>query len=505
MNNAQASSFGVSAGLVKLIREVSAKTPVTTVLFGTPYALKSFNQEDDVLLAFEQDTMMQDMAAQAVFGAIPVIGRLPVTVNSTFLRAAGESIPELKILSYQMPENVGLSSDTLQKIRLIAEEIIREKAAPGCQIMVVKDGAIVFDEAFGNHDYTHKQPVKRDDIFDLASVTKVMATTLGAMKLYEEGRIDLFEPVGKYVKINPPESRIKDLGLIDILTHHAGLKAWIPFYQMTIDTLENKKLLPSRKYYSTVEKAGFKVKVADNLFLRNDYLDTIRYMIYSSEVGKSGNYVYSDLGFYIMQDIIEHITGMTLDQYLQQAFYKPLGLAHTCYNPLEKFERSKMPPTESDDYFRMQEVRGYVHDMGAAMLGGVSGHAGLFSNSRELAVLMQMLLNKGVYGKKRYLNQQTVYTFTTRFNKSSRRGIGFDMKELDASKNKNMSPLASASTFGHLGFTGTCVWADPEKQIIYIFLSNRTFPTMHNDKLVKRDYRARIQSVIYKSLNSLNI
>jgi len=371
--------------------------------------------------------------------------------------------------------------------------------------MVVKDGAIVFDEAFGNHDYTHKQPVKRDDIFDLASVTKVMATTLGAMKLYEEGRIDLFEPVGKYVKINPPESRIKDLGLIDILTHHAGLKAWIPFYQMTIDTLENKKLLPSRKYYSTVEKAGFKVKVADNLFLRNDYLDTIRYMIYSSEVGKSGNYVYSDLGFYIMQDIIEHITGMTLDQYLQQAFYKPLGLAHTCYNPLEKFERSKMPPTESDDYFRMQEVRGYVHDMGAAMLGGVSGHAGLFSNSRELAVLMQMLLNKGVYGKKRYLNQQTVYTFTTRFNKSSRRGIGFDMKELDASKNKNMSPLASASTFGHLGFTGTCVWADPEKQIIYIFLSNRTFPTMHNDKLVKRDYRARIQSVIYKSLNSWNL
>lgn len=502
MNKSQARSFGVSAGMIRFIHGISAKIPVTTVLFGTPYSLRSFNQEDDILLGFEPDAMMQDMAAQAVFGAIPITGRLPVNVNASFSRAAGESIPELKILSYKLPENVGMSSDTLNRIRMIVEDMIKDKAAPGCQVMVVKDGAIVFNEAFGNHDYSNGQPVLKDDIFDLASVTKVIATTLGTMKLYEEGRIDLFETVGKYVKVTPPESKIKDLELIDILTHHAGLKAWIPFYQATIDTLENNKLVPSRKYYSKVEKPGFKIKVADNFYLRNDYLDSMKYFIYSSEPGKPGNYLYSDLGFYIMQDIIEQTAGMSLDQYVRQEFYIPLGLRRTCFKPLENFDKSNIPPTESDDYFRMQEVRGYVHDMGAAMLGGVSGHAGLFSNSRELAVIMQMLLNKGVYGKRRYLNQQTVYTFTTRFNKSSRRGIGFDMKELDATKNKNMSALASSSTFGHLGFTGTCVWADPEKQLIYIFLSNRTYPSMHNDKLVKKDYRTRIQSVIYKSLNS---
>lgn len=502
MNKVQAGSFGVSAGTVRLIREVSAKTPATTVLFGTPYSLKSFVKDDDVLLAFEADTLMQDMAAQAVFGAVTISGKLPVYVNPTFIRGSGESIPEMKILSYRMPENVGLSSDTLAKIRLLAADMIREKAAPGCQIMVVKDGAIVFDEVFGYHDYTDKQPVTRDDIFDLASVTKVMATTLGSMKLFEEGKIDLFESVGQYVKIYPAESKIKDLQLIDILSHHAGLKAWIPFYQATLDTLENKKLIPSKKYYSTVEKKGFNVKVADKLFMRNDYIDTISYLIYSSELGKSGNYIYSDLGFYIMKDIIENLTGLGLEKYVEKEFYKPLGLKHTGFNPLQRFPATQMAPTEEDDYFRMQTVQGYVHDMGAAMLGGVSGHAGLFSSSGELAVLMQMLLNNGVYGKKRYLKQQTVYNFTTRFNKSSRRGLGFDMKELDPMKNKNMSMLASPSTFGHLGFTGTCVWADPEKRLIYIFLSNRTFPTMHNDKLAKKDYRARIQSVIYRSITN---
>jgi len=236
--------------------------------------------------------------------------------------------------------------------------------------------------------------------------------------------------------------------------------------------------------------------------MRNDYIDTISYLIYTSEMGKSGNYVYSDLGFYIMKDIIENLTGLGLEKYVEKEFYKPLGLKHTGFKPLERFPATQMAPTEEDDYFRMQTVQGYVHDMGAAMLGGVSGHAGLFSSSGELAVLMQMLLNNGVYGKKRYLKQQTVYNFTTRFNKSSRRGLGFDMKELDPMKNKNMSMLASPSTFGHLGFTGTCVWADPEKRLIYIFLSNRTFPTMYNDKLAKKDYRARIQSVIYRSITN---
>lgn len=500
MNNSPAGNYGVSAGLVRLIRNISGKKPAITVLFGTPYSLRPFTVDDDVLLAFEPDPMMQDMAAQALFGAIPVQGRLPVNVNSYFLRASGFSLPQMKILSYLMPENACMSSDTLDRIRLLAEDLIREKAAPGCQILVVRNGAIVFDEVFGYQDYTKQQPVRHDDIFDLASVTKIMATTLAAMKLFEEEKIDLFESVGRYVKKLPPESKVSELDLIDILAHHSGLKAWIPFYQMTVDTLPDKKLSPSKKIYSSIEKPGFKVKVADNLYMRNDYLDTIKYLIYAGELGKKGEYVYSDLGFYIMKDIIEQTTGITLDQYVKQNLYDPLGLKRTCFNPLEKFDKSYIPPTESDDYFRMQEVKGYVHDMGAAMLGGVSGHAGLFSTSRELAVLMQMLLNKGVYGKKRYFKPQTVYTFTTRFNKSTRRGIGFDMKELDPLKNKNMSHFASPSTFGHLGFTGTCVWADPEQQLIYIFLSNRTYPTMHNDKLVKKDYRARIQSLIYRSV-----
>ncbi len=314
------------------------------------------------------------------------------------------------------------------------------------------------------------------------------------MHLVENSQIDLDSTMACYV----PELLATDkrsLTVKEILAHHAGLVAWIPFYKFT---LENN--LPDAHIYHRERDHDSEYAVAPGMFMENKRADWLWDTIFRSPLLPEKRYKYSDLGLYLTARAINRTSGLDVDQFAEQNFYRPLGLSTMTYNPWKKGLTLRCPPTEQDAYFRHQKIQGYVHDMGAAMLGGVSGHAGLFSNANDLAKLFQMLLNGGVYGGQRFLKYETVKLFTTRYERSTRRGIGFDMKELNERESQNMSPLAGSNTFGHLGFTGTCVWADPDKNLIFIFLSNRTYPTMENGKLGDGNYRPKLQGVVYRAL-----
>jgi beta-N-acetylhexosaminidase len=311
------------------------------------------------------------------------------------------------------------------------------------------------------------------------------------------------EKMSKYLPILRGSN--KDGMLIsEVLVHQAGLQGWIPFYKNTMDwALENGKrvLYPSPKWYSSSLSSDYSVEVAKNFYIKKVFLDSIKSSIAESPLREKKNYHYSDLGMILMADLIQNISGKTLDQYAKDNFYTPLSMSRTLFNPLTKFDESNIAPTEEDRYFRMQRLRGHVHDMAAAMLGGVSGHAGLFSTASDLAILLQMLLNKGEYADVQYFKPETINLFTTRQEGSTRRGYGWDMKELDSRKSLNMSTSAPASTYGHTGFTGNAIYNDPQNNILFIFLSNRTYPDMNNNRLINGDYRPRIQSVIYEAMN----
>lgn len=490
-------AYGINQAQIDFVHALAEKTKVVLVIFGTPYALPSFEKIRTTLVAFEDNEISQEVAAQALFGVTDITGKLPVSASKKYLMGTGLIMPGLKRIGYSRPEGVGLESDSLQQIETIVQQMIDEKAAPGCQIVIAKDNRIVYERSFGHHQYDKKQKVLISDIYDLASVTKIMATTISLMNLDDKGLFKLEDSVGHYI---PEEDTTNKSGLIyeDILAHVAGLAGWIPFYRHTMT--DERRPKPSPLYYSSTESDSFPIKVTDQMYLRFDYPDSIWRAIFSSSLRESRDYRYSDLAFYIANRTIKNISGQQVDRYAHEYFYQPLGLRTTGFNPLERFDQVRIPPTEKDDYFRMSVVQGRVHDMGAAMLSGVSGHAGLFSNAADVAVIMQMLLNKGYYGGRQYIKPSTVERYTQRHWASSRRGIGFDMKELNPDKSLNMSEKASRNTFGHLGFTGTCVFGDPDHNIVFVMLANRTFPTMENNKFGKDDYRPRIQEVIYNSL-----
>lgn len=491
-------NYGISQNQLDLIFKLNSQNQITIVNFGTPYILKFFENVPNLVQAYEEDEICQDVTAQAIMGALNFRGLLPVSVGEKFKYRHGIVKPSLNRLGYGIPERVGMNSDSLKMIEEIVEEMINEKAAPGCQILAIKDGQVVYDKAFGYHTFNKKKKVQQDHIYDVASVTKILATTLSLMKLDEQGSISLEQRVDHYL---PEIDTCNKGGLIlhDVLAHHAALPGWIPFYKATLEE-EKKKNIPSEKYYRETYSDSFCLEVNKDLFLRCDYQDSIYSRIYACGLRDQNNYRYSDLGFYLFHQIVHRMSGRRLDYFVEENFYNNLGLTRTGFNPIKKFDKSIIVPSEDDEYFRNGVVQGYVHDMGAAMLGGVSGHAGLFSTAQELGVIMQMLMNGGTYGGEQYLDSYTIRKFTSRHPRSTRRGLGFDMKELNGDKTMNMSELASPSTFGHLGFTGCAVFADPETNLIYVFLSNRTYPSMNNSKFSKNEYRPRIQSVLYKSL-----
>jgi len=498
MSSSAKKNFGISKGTFDLLFELNSTKNLILVLHGSPYALKFFPKIKTIVQAYEEDPLMQETVAQAIMGVSKIEGKLPVTAHEVFPVKTGIIRPGLYNLGYSTPEYVNISSDSLLAIDTIIEEMIKENAAPGCQILAAKNGRIFFHKAFGYHTPSNKQEVHLDDVYDVASVTKTLATTISLMKLYDDNSLNLYAPL-KYYLPDLDTTNKGELIIEDVLAHHSGLPGWIPFYASTIEK-NGKKVKASDKYYRNIKSDSFSIEVTDQLYLRSDYIDSIYSIIYNCDLREKRNYRYSDLGFYLFKNIIENYSNLTLDDYVADVFYKPLGLRNTLFNPTKKLPLDNILPSEKDDYFRCCEVRGYVHDMGAAMLGGVCGHAGLFSNTKELAVLMQMLLNGGVYGGTHFLSPQTVRKFTKRYYKSSRRGLGFDMKELDEEKKLNIAEEASEFTFGHLGFTGISVFADPQHDLIYIFLSNRTYPSMNNSIFSRNNYRPRVQSVFYNAI-----
>lgn len=503
MSKYASKNFGIDQRNIAFLKSLEKEKKVIIVLFGSPYALKYFDEFSNVIVAYESDEMAQQVAAEAIFGSISIKGKLPITASKKYSYGVGKYRSALGRLGYSVPERVGMDSKTLLGIDTIIEEMIRKKAAPGCQIIAAKDGKIVFQKSYGHFTYEKKRKVKNTDIYDVASVTKTCASTLSLMKLYDEKKFDLNAPIDRYIA-EADTSNKGDLNVRTTLAHHAQLAGWIPFFKKTVS--ENRRNpMPLEKYYSKTLKTGFTIPVADSMFMRTDYRDSIWSRIYVSELKKKKGYKYSDLAFYFMHKTIANLVGEPINTYTDKNFYCPLGLGHTGYLPLQKHDKSCIAPSELDDYFRKQKIQGHVHDMGAAMLGGVSGHAGLFSNAKELAVIYQMLLNGGTYGGKSYIEPETIKLFTTRYHESSRRGLGFDMKELKPNKSQNMSEMASDSTFGHLGFTGIAAFADPEENLVYVFVSNRTYPDMNNYKFGKGEYRPRVQSQLYKAMGKKEI
>jgi beta-N-acetylhexosaminidase len=492
--------FGLSAGTRAFIKQFSAKSQVILVIFGSPYSLKFFEDIPHVILAYQDDPMVQDITAQALFGAFSIRGRLPVTASARFPVNHGLQLRSLGRLGYSLPERVHMSGDSLDKIAGIVDEMIAKRAAPGCQVLVVKEGKVVYSKAFGHFTYDGKRAVKMDDLYDVASVTKVAATTVAAMKLYEQGAFLPRQTLDYYLD-DVRDTNKEHLVIRDLMSHQAGLQPWIPFYDATMSKTRSGSA-PSKEFYRHNREKDFTVHVAKGLYMRDSQVDSIWLRILESEVRMNRGYRYSDLGFYIVAEIIERQIRNSLDVFCTDTFYEPLGMTRTCFKPLDRFKVDEIAPTEEDRAYRKQRLQGFVHDAGSAMLGGVGGHAGLFSNAEGLAKLMQMLLNGGSYGGKQYLDPKSIAKFAHRVPNSTRRGLGFDMKELNPNREIHTSGLASDGTYGHTGFTGTCVWNDPENDMIFVFLSNRTYPSSRNNKLNKLEIRERIHTLIYRSMGS---
>lgn len=495
MSQTPKDNYGISPQTLAFLDELRKRTRVVAVVFGNPYALAQFESDAWLLEAYDEDPITQDLAAQGLFGVFGFEGRLPVTASATFPYQGGINSRSLFRLGFGIPEEMGMRSEWLAKIEPVALEAIDKGATPGCVVLVAREGRIVYQQAFGRHTYQRSSPaLEADHVFDLASITKVAATTLAIMKLQEEKRIDIDQPLGTYMADLAGTG--KDSILIrDILLHQAGFRPWIPFYLETVD----EKGRPKPEFYRSESEANFTIPVAKDLFLIDSYRDTIWSRILASPLYDEKKYKYSDLGFYMLAELVRRVSGKSLDRYLAEKFFDPMGLKTAGFNPWERFAMQVIPPTEDDAYFRQEVVQGYVHDMGAAMLGGVSGNAGLFANAYDLAAIMQLLLNKGYYNGVQYLQPATVDQFTRRCSECTRRGLGFDMLQMDPKQDPNFSEEASETTFGHLGFTGTAVWVDPQNQLIYLFLSNRTFPDMNNNKLGSLNIRPRMQEIIYQS------
>lgn len=404
--------------------------------------------------------------------------------------------------NYIIQNNLVLKNTMIVKPKELADldsfinGCITKGVFPGCQVFASKNGQIIYKKNFGDFVYNEDNPVTDSTLYDIASVTKILATNLAVMKLVEEGKIDLNAPLSKYLDFLTGTDKA---GLIikDLLLHQAGLVAWIPFYKNTLDSITGR---PSAAIYRSVAETNFNTPVADHLFIRNNYRETIWEEILNSPLSNKGRYVYSDLDFYFLKEVVESVSGMPIDQYLNKNFYYPLQLNHTMFNPWKKHLIKDCAPTEVDDYFRFQKIQGFVHDPGAAMMGGIEGHAGLFSNVSDISVLMQMLNNGGVYNGKRYFKPETLALFTAYNSSLSRRGLGFDKPDKDLKDGGPASVLCDKSTFGHQGFTGTCAWSDPETGIVFIFLSNRVYPTANNRLINSLDVRTNAQTYIYKAL-----
>ena len=517
-------SFGASKQLASIIKKLKGKR----IIFchpAIPYGVDLYSHLplDAILVSYSNDKPAQQFAAQALFGGIRVDGKLPVGINLSYPAGSGLTTPKVR-LGYHAPELSGINSTLLEKIDSLCNEAIRMKATPGCEVLVAKDGFVVYDKAFGFHTYQQKRPNRPSDIYDIASLTKITATLPCVMTLYDKKQIALDTPIGRY-DYHIAQTNKKDLTIRQLLLHTAGLKASFAFFHHAIDWENFSGRLLSSRYSkancvklrdhlyinphflyrdSTFNFTGGEAYrlVSPNFYIHKHFHDSIRVILLESELLSSQKYRYSDLGFILLQDIVESQTSTPLDIFCREHFFKRLGAYNTTFNPYRTMEMERIVPASDDRIFRKSRLQGYVHDPIAALLDGVAGNAGLFSNANDLAKIMSMYLNHGEYGGEHYIDSTTIALFTRLQLPATenRRGLGFDKPDCLDTEKSPACPEAPASSYGHTGFTGTMAWNDPDNGLIYIFLSNRTYPNEYNNKLMKENIRTKIQEAIYQAM-----
>jgi CubicO group peptidase (beta-lactamase class C family) len=476
-----------NARYINFISSVARNKAVIIAVFGEGKSLAAFDAISSPLIWCPQKTVeAAALVPQLIFGGIAASSKLTAGYSGKYTAGSGYTTTAIR-LKYTLPEDAGVNADDLGEIDRITAEAINAHAAPGMVVLVAKDGKVIFNKAYGSHTYGGL-PEKVTDIFDLASVTKITATTPMVMRLVEENKLKLDTNIGAYIAM-ARSTPMNNIQVREVMLHQAGFIPYIAFHDGV-----------KAADHSTDSSAAYPTKVADGYFIRKDYFKNVMWpQMLNAPIRTRGKYVYSDISMYVMKDIVERLSGEPLNEYVAENFYSPLGMQTAGFLPRNRFSKDQIVPTENDTYFRKTLLIGYVHDQGAALVGGVSGHAGLFASTNDMAIMYQMLLNKGSYGGQQYFRPETVTTFTARQSNVSRRGLGFDRWDPDLTK-KYPSPTASPQTFGHTGYTGTAVWVDPSRGMIYVFLSNRVNPSV-TDKLVNMGIRSRIQEVINKAID----
>ena len=489
-SNYPSRNYGITASMVDFVKKVPNSTKLIINIFGNPYAVDKFSfgrNTAALLVGYEDNEMVENAIIDVIVGNRSPKGKLPVSLNK-FKCGYG-----LEFNGFLTPETLPVSlidNKYVHQIDSLILDAIEQKVFPGCQVLALKEGKIIYDKNYGKYTYEGVSPVHYDAVYDIASLTKVFASTFAMMKLYDDGKIDLNSTLGDYFPFMNQSDK-GDIKLIELLTHQSGFTPWIPIYKYV-----------ESSYLRECIDEEHTVRVARNLYLSDDFKYQIFDTIMNSEL-KEKKYKYSDIGFYFIPSIVESITNQSFETFLEENFYDPLNLNHICFTPLNDIDITNIVPTENDNYFRNQLIHGDVHDQTAALFGGVSGHAGLFSNARDLAVMMQLLLNGGYANGTQFISEETINYFTSApfADNENRRGIGFDKPDLDPdAKYHTPSKQSSMSSFGHAGFTGTFAWADPENQLVVIFLSNRVYPTSDNNKISKLNIRTKIHDLFYKAV-----
>lgn len=499
-----ANRFGISEIQRKAVDDLIKTKKVIFALFGNVYALQHFpgiHKAPALLAGYQNTALTQELAAQLVFGAFGANGKLSVTIDPRFKQNDGIKTDANHTLAYTIPEEMDINSQLLSfKIDSIVNHGLTEKAFPGCQVLVAKNGNVIFQKNYGWHTYNQQIKVNDYDLFDWASVTKVTGPLPALMQLVDEGKLDVEKPLSNYWP-SFKNSNKENIKITEFLAHQSGIPAWLPFWQLATGKKNELRQINFRNEPAD----SFKIRVYENLYLRNSFKQTFFETIRDSKLGEK-KYLYSDLSFHIYPEIISNLTRSNYEDFVKNNFYRPLGASTVTYNPYRFFHLTQIVPTETDTVFRHANIHGFVHDEGAAMLGGVSGNAGLFGCANDLAKIFQMYLQKGFYGGKRYISEKTFNRFNTvQFpENNNRRALGFDkpISSNQSKKQANSYPAcdASAASFGHTGFTGNMVWADPDNGLLYIFLSNRVHPTRENNKISDLNIRIAIQNEIYNCI-----
>ncbi|TAF76447.1 MAG: glycosyl hydrolase [Bacteroidetes bacterium] len=496
LNNKKKENNGISEMALEFLRKLQQRTEVIVVHFGNAYALKNYDFSRNLICAYEENDATKRIIPQLIFGAIGADGKLPVSVAPVFKINSGLEIKPIMRLKYGFPESENIESDRFYTLDSIINEGLKDGSMPGAQLLVAKNGTVIYKKNFGHHTYEKAKPVSNQTVYDLASVTKTAGTMQAIMFLADWKQFNEYNTLGFYLPYLRKSNK-NDMICKDVLMHQAGLVATLDHWRKTM-----KNSMLDDNYYQKNRSNLFNRQVATNIFTLPSTEDSVlRWTIASKTLETKSDtgcfpYKYSDLAFYFMKSIVEKQINQPIDEFLKQNFYKPLGLKNLTYKPLENnVLLTNIPPTEEDKTFRMSKIQGTVHDQGAAMLGGVAGHAGLFGTANDLAVLGQMNLQYGYYGSYQYLKKYTLQEFTRQQYTNNRRAMGWD---------RPFPPdeisLASKSSYGHTGFTGTAWWIDPESQLVFVFLSNRTYPFAENKRLTSNSIRTKLLNAVYKAI-----